>query len=159
MTSVGFEPPTSDPVTRHETSICNIFLMLPMIAFIVAVLLYPVLSVTPPTVTWIGLLPEENATTYVNAMPIGNGALAANVIVDNKNASNPIIALLISDQRSWNEAGEFIKVGKVTLELTPNPWGTADTTSIKQVGSDLTNSFSIVTCSAGSQYLYRKCYS
>ncbi|EER03787.1 hypothetical protein Pmar_PMAR020048, partial [Perkinsus marinus ATCC 50983] len=65
-------------------------------------------------------------------MPIGNGALAANVIVDNKNASNPIIALLISDQRSWNEAGEFIKVGKVTLELTPNPWVTADTTSIKQ---------------------------
>ncbi|EER14516.1 hypothetical protein Pmar_PMAR024403 [Perkinsus marinus ATCC 50983] len=111
-----------------------------MIAFIVAVLLYPVLSVTPPTVTWIGLLPEENATTYVNAMPIGNGALAANVIVDNKNASNPIIALLISDQRSWNEAGEFIKVGKVTLELTPNPWGTADTTSIKQVLNTSTGS-------------------
>ncbi|KAF4651770.1 hypothetical protein FOZ61_010224 [Perkinsus olseni] len=58
-------------------------------------------SYEPPLVTWTDLSPEKDATTYVNSIPIGNGGLAANVFVDNKNEQDPIMGLLISDQRAW----------------------------------------------------------
>ncbi|KAF4653745.1 hypothetical protein FOZ61_008731 [Perkinsus olseni] len=97
-------------------------------------ILLSTISIPPPTVTWEGLSPEDNATTYVNSMPIGNGGLAANVFVDNKNISGSVlIGLLIADQRSWNEAGEFVKVGKVTVDLTPSPWASGPNTPFKQV--------------------------
>ncbi|KAF4696388.1 hypothetical protein FOZ60_000840 [Perkinsus olseni] len=90
-------------------------------------------SYEPPLVTWTNLSPEKDATTYVNSMPIGNGGLAANVFVDNKNEREPIMGLLISDQRAWNEAGELMKVGKVTFSISPSPWTSGASTPFKQV--------------------------
>ncbi|EER13294.1 hypothetical protein Pmar_PMAR015892 [Perkinsus marinus ATCC 50983] len=90
-------------------------------------------SYQPPSVTWTNLLSEKDATTYVNSMPIGNGGLAASVFVDNKDEREPVVGILISDQRAWNEAGEIMKVGEVTYHFSPSPWTSGSKTTFKQV--------------------------
>jgi hypothetical protein len=70
--------------------------------------------------TWETLGTNEN-----DSMPIGNGDLAANVWTE----QNGDIVLLVAKSDSWSESGELLKLGRVRVQLTPNPFvGTANFT-------------------------------
>eukprot|EP01062_Namystynia_karyoxenos_P056479 TRINITY_DN4743_c0_g1_i1.p1 TRINITY_DN4743_c0_g1~~TRINITY_DN4743_c0_g1_i1.p1 ORF type:complete len:826 (+),score=267.49 TRINITY_DN4743_c0_g1_i1:83-2560(+) len=69
-------------------------------------------------VTWSELLPESN-TTWVNTMPLGNGAVAANVFADSARGS---VSALLAHSAAWNEAGELLKAGLVEVSFSPNPF-------------------------------------
>ena len=73
-------------------------------------------------VTWTTLGTNEN-----DSMPIGNGDLAANVW----NEQNGDIVLLIAKSDSWTESGDLVKLGRVRVQLTPNPF--AGSTNFTQV--------------------------
>lgn len=55
-------------------------------------------------------------------MPIGNGSLAANVWTE---ASGDLV-LLISSPDAWTEMGKLVKLGRVRIRLTPNPFVDGD---------------------------------
>ncbi|HTN08712.1 DUF5703 domain-containing protein [Agriterribacter sp.] len=60
-------------------------------------------------------------TPGVNAqgsMPIGNGDIGANVWVE----KNGDLAFYISKTDAWSEIGRLLKLGKVVVSLTPNPY-------------------------------------
>lgn len=75
-------------------------------------------SPRPAPIVWSNLLPEENATsnipTYRNTMPIGNGRVAANAVIERDNAT---LTLLISSQEAFAESGEIMKVGWLRLRM------------------------------------------
>jgi hypothetical protein len=69
-------------------------------------------------VTWRELGRNEN-----DSMPIGNGDLAANVWTE----QNGDLVVLVAKADSWTELGKLVKLGRVRIQLTPNPFvGTTD---------------------------------
>src|ERR1700757_1273232 len=69
-------------------------------------------------VTWTTLGQNEN-----DSMPIGNGDLAANVWTE----PNGDLVLLVAKADAWTEVGKLVKLGRVRVHLTPNPFvGTSD---------------------------------
>jgi alpha-L-fucosidase 2 len=72
--------------------------------------------------TWTTLGQNEN-----DSMPIGNGDLAANVWTE----QNGNIVLLVAKADSWTEMGKLVKLGRVRIQLTPNPF--VGSTNFKQV--------------------------
>ena len=67
-------------------------------------------------VTWNTLGTNEN-----NSMPLGNGDLALNAWTE----QNGDIVLLVAKSDAWSENGQLLKLGRVRVRLTPNPF-TAD---------------------------------
>jgi len=58
-----------------------------------------------------------------DSMPIGNGDLAANVWTE----QNGDLVLLVSKADAWSELNEPLKLGRIRVQLTPNPFaGAAD---------------------------------
>lgn len=70
---------------------------------------------------WQGLGKNEN-----DAMPFGNGDIAVNAWTEN----NGDIVLLIGKADAWAEDASLLKLGRVRISITPNPF--ADTTGITQ---------------------------
>src|ERR1700677_1422661 len=64
-------------------------------------------------VTWTALGHNEN-----DSMPIGNGDLAANVWTE----QNGDLVLLVAKADAWTELGKLVKLGRVRIQLTPNPF-------------------------------------
>jgi alpha-L-fucosidase 2 len=64
-------------------------------------------------VKWTSLGTNEN-----DSMPIGNGDLAANVWTE----KNGDIVLLVAKADAWTEMGKLVKVGRVRIQLSPNPF-------------------------------------
>lgn len=64
-------------------------------------------------VTWTGLGTDENSS-----MPLGNGDVALNVWTE----KNGDILLLLAKTDSWSENGQLLKLGRVRIKLTPNPF-------------------------------------
>lgn len=56
-----------------------------------------------------------------DSMPIGNGDLAANVWTEH----NGDLVLLVSKSDAWTEMGKLVKLGRVRIQLTPNPFANA----------------------------------
>jgi hypothetical protein len=74
--------------------------------------------VTSNDVTWTTLGQNEN-----DSMPIGNGDLAANLWTE----QNGDLVLLVSKADAWTELNKLVKLGRVRVQLTPNPFpGAAD---------------------------------
>jgi alpha-L-fucosidase 2 len=73
-------------------------------------------------VTWHSLGVNEN-----DSMPIGNGTLGANVWTE----ANGDLVLLVSSPDAWTEMGKLVKLGRVRIRLTPNPFvGSGDFTEV-----------------------------
>ena len=73
-------------------------------------------------VTWHSLGVNEN-----DSMPIGNGSLDANVWTE----ANGDLVLLVSSPDAWTEMGKLVKLGRVRIRLTPNPFvGNDDFTEV-----------------------------
>ena len=70
-------------------------------------------SVAGNDVTWTTLGHNEN-----DSMPIGNGDLAANVWTE----QNGDLVLLVSKADAWSELNKPLKLGRVRVQLTPNPF-------------------------------------
>jgi hypothetical protein len=64
-------------------------------------------------VTWNSLGTNEN-----DSMPVGNGDLALNVWTE----QNGDIVLLVAKSDAWSENGQLLKLGRVRVKLTPNPF-------------------------------------
>ena len=62
---------------------------------------------------WQGLGTDEN-----QSLPIGNGDLTANVWTE----ANGDILLLLGKGDAWAETGSLLKLGKIRLSLSPNPF-------------------------------------
>lgn len=69
--------------------------------------------ITENNVTWNTLGKDEN-----ESMPIGNGDIAANVWTE----KNGDLVLLLSKADAWTETGKIVKLGRVRIKLTPNPF-------------------------------------
>jgi alpha-L-fucosidase 2 len=73
-------------------------------------------------VTWTTLGTNEN-----DSMPIGNGDLAANVWTE----QNGDLVLLVAKADAWTELGKLVKLGRVRIQLNPNPFaGAANFTQV-----------------------------
>ncbi len=79
-------------------------------------------SISVNDVKWTGLGQNEN-----DSMPIGNGDLAANVWTE----QNGDIVLLVAKADAWTELGKLVKLGRVRIQITPNPF--AGATNFTQV--------------------------
>lgn len=64
-------------------------------------------------VTWLAFGTNEN-----NSMPLGNGDVALNVWTEPAGD----IVFLIAKSDAWSENGQLLKVGRVRVRLTPNPF-------------------------------------
>ncbi len=64
-------------------------------------------------VAWNGLGHNEN-----DSMPLGNGDIALNGWTE----QNGDILLLIAKSDAWSENGQLLKLGRVRIKLTPNPF-------------------------------------
>ena len=79
-------------------------------------------SISVNDVKWTTLGQNEN-----DSMPIGNGDLAANVWTE----QNGDIVLLVAKADAWTELGKLVKLGRVRIQITPNPFaGAANFTQI-----------------------------
>ncbi|HWD20429.1 MAG TPA: DUF5703 domain-containing protein [Verrucomicrobiae bacterium] len=67
-------------------------------------------------VTWNTLGTNEN-----DSMPLGNGDLALNAWTE----QNGDIVLLLAKSDAWSENAQLLKLGRVRVKLTPNPFTTA----------------------------------
>jgi len=67
----------------------------------------------PSDVTWTSLGHDEN-----DSMPIGNGDLAANVWTEQSGD----LLLLVSKSDAWSELNKLVKLGRIRLHLSPNPF-------------------------------------
>jgi alpha-L-fucosidase 2 len=72
-------------------------------------------------IKWHTLGNDENSS-----MPLGNGDIAANVWTE----KNGDIVLLIAKSDAWAETASLLKLGRVRVKLTPNPF--ADTAGFTQ---------------------------
>ncbi|HEX3720996.1 MAG TPA: DUF5703 domain-containing protein [Verrucomicrobiae bacterium] len=64
-------------------------------------------------VVWTTLGTNEN-----DSMPLGNGNLAANVWTE----QNGALVLLVAKSDAWTELGKMVKLGRVRIQLSPNPF-------------------------------------
>ena len=78
-------------------------------------------SVAANDVVWSSLGKNEN-----DSMPVGNGDLAANVWTE----PNGDLVLLVSKADAWSELNKPLKLGRIRVRLTPNPFAAA--TDFKQ---------------------------
>jgi hypothetical protein len=86
----------------------------------VLTLLAPLVLQAQDDVTWHSLGTNEN-----DSMPLGNGDVALNVWTE----QNGDIVLLVAKADAWSENGQLMKLGRVRVKLTPNPFaGAADFT-------------------------------
>ena len=60
--------------------------------------------------------PGENEN---DSMPIGNGDVAANVWTE----QNGEVVLLVAKANAWTDLGKLVKLGRVRMKLSPNPFG------------------------------------
>lgn len=67
-------------------------------------------------VTWTTVGHNEN-----DSMPIGNGDLAANVWTE----QNGDLVLLVAKSDAWTEMGKLVKLGRVRIRVTPDPFANA----------------------------------
>lgn len=67
-------------------------------------------------VTWNSLGTNEN-----DSMPIGNGNLAANVWTE----QNGDVVILLAKADAWTELGKLVKLGRLRIQLDPNPFAGA----------------------------------
>ena len=75
-------------------------------------------SVAANDVVWNSLGKNEN-----DSMPVGNGDLAANVWTE----QNGDLVLLVAKADAWTELNKPVKLGRIRIQLTPNPFaGAAD---------------------------------
>jgi hypothetical protein len=65
-------------------------------------------------VTWATLGTNEN-----DSMPIGNGDIVANVWTEQTGD----LVLLVAKADAWTELGKLVKLGRVRMRLSPNPFG------------------------------------
>jgi hypothetical protein len=87
-----------------------------LLFFFVGLLTIPAkqnLFVADNDVVWHSLGTNEN-----DSMPVGNGDLAANVWTE----QNGDLVLLLAKSDAWSENGQLLKLGRVRLSLTPNPF-------------------------------------
>jgi len=71
-------------------------------------------------VVWSGLGTNES-----DSLPLGNGDLTANVWTE----QNGDLVLLLAKSDAWTEMGKLVKLGRVRIHLSPNPFvGAADLT-------------------------------
>src|SRR5580658_6581150 len=69
-------------------------------------------------VVWHSLGTNEN-----DSMPLGNGDLALNVWTE----QNGDLVLLIAKSDAWSETGKIVKLGRLRIKLSPNPFiGSSD---------------------------------
>ena len=73
--------------------------------------------VSTEDVTWTVLGQNEN-----DSMPLGNGDLAVNVWTE----PNGDLVLLVAKSDAWTGMGKLVKLGRVRIQLTPNPWVNAE---------------------------------
>jgi alpha-L-fucosidase 2 len=73
-------------------------------------------------VAWTGLGIDENSS-----MPLGNGDLALNAWTEKSGD----IVLLLAKADAWSENGQLLKLGRVRVKLTPNPFAASD--AVEQV--------------------------
>ena len=64
-------------------------------------------------VTWTALGKNEN-----DSMPVGNGDIGLNAWTE----ANGDIVLLAGKDDAWSENGELLKLGRVRIKLSPNPF-------------------------------------
>jgi len=64
-------------------------------------------------VTW-----NSPGTNENDSMPLGNGDIALNVWTE----QNGDIVLLLAKSDAWSENGQLLKLGRVRVKLTPNPF-------------------------------------
>lgn len=69
--------------------------------------------ITGNNVTWNSLGTNEN-----DSMPAGNGDLAANVWTE----TNGDLVLLVAKADAWTELGQLVKLGRIRVKLSPNPF-------------------------------------
>src|SRR5271170_5105069 len=69
-------------------------------------------------VTW-----NSPGTNENNSMPLGNGDIALNVWTE----QNGDIVLLLGKSDAWSENGQLLKLGRVRIKLTPNPFSSSAT--------------------------------
>src|SRR3984957_20986505 len=69
--------------------------------------------ITENDVAWTMLGKNEN-----DSMPIGNGDLAANVWTE----QNGDLVLLVAKADALTEWGKLVKLGRVRVQITPNPF-------------------------------------
>jgi hypothetical protein len=62
---------------------------------------------------------ETPGTNENDSMPLGNGDLAANVWTE----QNGDLVLLVAKADALTELGKFVKLGRVRMKLSPNPFG------------------------------------
>src|ERR1035437_10479098 len=70
-------------------------------------------SVATCNVVWNSLGTNENSS-----MPLGNGDIALNIWTEQSGD----IVLLIAKSDAWSENGQLLKLGRVRVKLTPNPF-------------------------------------
>jgi hypothetical protein len=58
---------------------------------------------------------------YRDSMPIGNGDLGLNVWTE----QNGDLVFLIGKNNAWTENAQLVKLGRVHVTLTPNPFASA----------------------------------
>jgi hypothetical protein len=73
-------------------------------------------SVAANDVVWNSLGKNEN-----DSMPVGGGDLAANVWTE----QNGDLVLLVSKADAWTELNKLVKLGRIRVQLTPNPFANA----------------------------------
>src|SRR4029077_16316628 len=64
-------------------------------------------------VTW-----HSPGTNENSSMPLGNGDITLNVWTE----QNGDIVLLLAKSDAWSENGQLLKLGRVRVKLTPNPF-------------------------------------
>lgn len=64
-------------------------------------------------VTW-----NQPGTNENDSMPLGNGDLAFNVWTE----TNGDVVLLAAKSDAWSENGQLLKLGRIRIKLTPNPF-------------------------------------
>lgn len=91
-----------------------------IVTFVVTILLaaglagaQSVPAVAVDDVRWDSLGKDENTS-----MPLGNGDMAVNVWT----GQNGDIVLLMAKGDAWSENGQLLKLGRVRISLTPNPF-------------------------------------
>ena len=65
---------------------------------------------------------DSLGTYSADSMPLGNGDIGLNVWTE----QNGDILFYISKTDAWDENNELVKVGRVRITLTPNPFATGN---------------------------------
>ena len=121
----------------------KLFLRLFAFAFVVSTSVHTAVAenhfASENDVTWTALGKDEN-----DSMPIGNGDIAANVWTE----QNGDIVLLIAKADAWTELGKIVKLARVRVALSPNPFvGASNFSQVLRLEDgviDLTNAGNLV---------------